>query len=109
MNGAQSREEAHREEASRGEEVRRGGENPCREEAQSLKEAPQRGRSRRRRQEEEEIEEERGDLQDLHLQGVVQAREVHKKPTITSREIQTVVRLVLLSELAKHAVSMSGT
>ncbi|KAF9619444.1 hypothetical protein IFM89_007019 [Coptis chinensis] len=29
----------------------------------------------------------------------------NKKPTITSREIQTTVRLVLLIELAKHAVS----
>ncbi|KAM7532333.1 hypothetical protein LguiB_035743 [Lonicera macranthoides] len=29
----------------------------------------------------------------------------NKKPTITSREIQTAVRLVLLGELAKHAVS----
>uniref|UniRef100_A0A0E0FGC0 Core Histone H2A/H2B/H3 domain-containing protein n=1 Tax=Oryza nivara TaxID=4536 RepID=A0A0E0FGC0_ORYNI len=29
----------------------------------------------------------------------------NKKPTITSREIQTAVRLVLPSELAKHAVS----
>ncbi|KAK9705366.1 hypothetical protein RND81_07G051300 [Saponaria officinalis] len=29
----------------------------------------------------------------------------NKKPTITSREIQTAVRLVLRGELAKHAVS----
>ena len=29
----------------------------------------------------------------------------NKKPTITSREIQTAVRLVLPGELAKHAVS----
>ncbi|KAF1897458.1 hypothetical protein Lal_00035163 [Lupinus albus] len=29
----------------------------------------------------------------------------NKKPTITSREIQTAVRLVLSGELAKHAVS----
>ncbi|KAF9599774.1 hypothetical protein IFM89_001720 [Coptis chinensis] len=29
----------------------------------------------------------------------------NKKPTITSREIQTTVHLVLLIELAKHAVS----
>ncbi|MCE7766755.1 hypothetical protein GQL56_29460, partial [Pseudomonas putida] len=29
----------------------------------------------------------------------------YKKPTITSREIQTAVRLVLPGELAKHAVS----
>jgi histone H3/H4 len=29
----------------------------------------------------------------------------NKKPTITSREIQTVVRLVLPGKLAKHAVS----
>jgi histone H2B len=29
----------------------------------------------------------------------------NKKPTITSREIQTSVRLVLPGELAKHAVS----
>ena len=28
-----------------------------------------------------------------------------KKPTVTSREIQTAVRLVLPGELAKHAVS----
>ena len=28
-----------------------------------------------------------------------------KKPTITSREIQTAVRLILPGELAKHAVS----
>ena len=30
---------------------------------------------------------------------------INKKPTITSREIQTAVRLVLPGELAKHAVS----
>ena len=29
----------------------------------------------------------------------------NKKPTITSREIQTSVRLILPGELAKHAVS----
>ncbi|KAG2251975.1 hypothetical protein Bca4012_099512 [Brassica carinata] len=29
----------------------------------------------------------------------------NKKPTITSREIQTAVRLVLPGELAKHAIS----
>ncbi|XP_061348645.1 probable histone H2B.3 [Gastrolobium bilobum] len=29
----------------------------------------------------------------------------NKKPTITSRDIQTAVRLVLPSELAKHAIS----
>ena len=28
-----------------------------------------------------------------------------KKPTVTSREIQTAVRLILPGELAKHAVS----
>ncbi|KAI3837121.1 hypothetical protein MKW92_035176 [Papaver armeniacum] len=32
----------------------------------------------------------------------------NKKPTITSREIQTSVRLVLPGELAKHAVSEGG-
>ncbi|KAK6774707.1 hypothetical protein RDI58_029946 [Solanum bulbocastanum] len=32
----------------------------------------------------------------------------NKKPTITSREIQTAVRLVLPGELAKHAVSEGG-
>ncbi len=30
---------------------------------------------------------------------------VNKKPTVTSREIQTAVRLILPGELAKHAVS----
>ena len=30
---------------------------------------------------------------------------INKKPTITSREIQTAVRLILPGELAKHAVS----
>ena len=29
-----------------------------------------------------------------------------KKPTVTSREIQTAVRLILFGELAKHAVSV---
>ncbi|RZC90540.1 hypothetical protein C5167_029674 [Papaver somniferum] len=33
----------------------------------------------------------------------------NKKPTITSREIQTAVRLVLPGELAKHAVSEDGS
>ncbi|RZC90347.1 hypothetical protein C5167_031060 [Papaver somniferum] len=33
----------------------------------------------------------------------------NKKPTITSREIQTAVRLVLPGELAKHAVSEEGS
>ena len=32
----------------------------------------------------------------------------NKKPTITSREIQTAVRLILPGELAKHAVSEVG-
>ncbi|PRW60378.1 histone H2B [Chlorella sorokiniana] len=34
-----------------------------------------------------------------------QLARVNKKPTLTSREIQTAVRLVLPGELAKHAVS----
>ncbi|EFN59743.1 hypothetical protein CHLNCDRAFT_48411 [Chlorella variabilis] len=34
-----------------------------------------------------------------------QLSRVNKKPTLTSREIQTAVRLVLPGELAKHAVS----
>ena len=34
-----------------------------------------------------------------------QLSRVNKKPTLTSREIQTSVRLVLPGELAKHAVS----
>ena len=34
-----------------------------------------------------------------------QLSRVNKKPTMTSREIQTAVRLVLPGELAKHAVS----
>jgi hypothetical protein len=33
------------------------------------------------------------------------ARRYNKKPTVTSREIQTSVRLILPGELAKHAVS----
>ena len=35
----------------------------------------------------------------------LQLARVNKKPTLTSREIQTAVRLVLPGELAKHAVS----
>ncbi len=35
----------------------------------------------------------------------LQLSRVNKKPTLTSREIQTAVRLVLPGELAKHAVS----
>ena len=35
----------------------------------------------------------------------LQLSRVNKKPTMTSREIQTAVRLVLPGELAKHAVS----
>ena len=34
-----------------------------------------------------------------------QLARVNKKPTLTSREVQTAVRLVLPGELAKHAVS----
>ena len=36
---------------------------------------------------------------------LLQLARVNKKPTLTSREIQTAVRLVLPGELAKHAVS----
>jgi hypothetical protein len=36
---------------------------------------------------------------------LLQLCRVNKKPTLTSREIQTAVRLVLPGELAKHAVS----
>ena len=36
---------------------------------------------------------------------LLQLSRVNKKPTLTSREIQTAVRLVLPGELAKHAVS----
>ena len=36
---------------------------------------------------------------------LMQLSRVNKKPTLTSREIQTAVRLVLPGELAKHAVS----
>jgi histone H2B len=35
----------------------------------------------------------------------LQLSRVNKKPTLTSREIQTAVRLCLPGELAKHAVS----
>ena len=34
-----------------------------------------------------------------------QRARVNKKPTLTSREIQTAVRLILPGELAKHAVT----
>ena len=36
---------------------------------------------------------------------VAPLRRYNKKPTVTSREIQTSVRLILPGELAKHAVS----
>ncbi len=41
----------------------------------------------------------------LRLLLFLQLARVNKKPTLTSREIQTAVRLVLPGELAKHAVS----
>ena len=45
---------------------------------------------------------------DLTLQMATEAARLalyNKKPTVTSREIQTAVRLVLPGELSKHAVS----
>uniref|UniRef100_A0ACD5Z024 Uncharacterized protein n=2 Tax=Avena sativa TaxID=4498 RepID=A0ACD5Z024_AVESA len=39
------------------------------------------------------------------LAGEAKLARYNKKPTITSRKIQTYVRLVLPGELAKHAVS----
>jgi len=41
----------------------------------------------------------------FHFLSSLQLARVNKKPTLTSREIQTAVRLVLPGELAKHAVS----
>ncbi|KAF9616867.1 hypothetical protein IFM89_032717 [Coptis chinensis] len=41
----------------------------------------------------------------IEEKGIFKACKVQQEPTITSREIQTTVRLVLLIELAKHAVS----
>uniref|UniRef100_A0A2N9GXV8 Histone H2B n=1 Tax=Fagus sylvatica TaxID=28930 RepID=A0A2N9GXV8_FAGSY len=80
---------------------------PAEKKPKAGKKLPKEGGAWRRRQEEEESEEERGDLQDLHLQTQEASRlaRYNKKPTITSREIQTAVRLVLPGELAKHAVS----
>ena len=42
---------------------------------------------------------------DKVVTGAAKLSRYSKKPTITSREIQTAVRLVLPGELAKHAVS----
>ncbi|KAJ6735098.1 HISTONE H2B [Salix purpurea] len=89
---------------------------PAEKKPKGRQEAPKRRRSSSNgRQKEEEGEEEHRDLQDLHLQGpetsssrywdFKQGDGYNKKPTITSREIQTAVRLVLPGELAKHAVS----
>ncbi|GBP90004.1 Histone H3 type 1 [Eumeta japonica] len=53
----------------------------------------------------EEAQEE-GELRHLHLQAAEASRLAHyKRSTITSREVQTSVRLLLPGELAKHAVS----
>ena len=72
--GTQGREKARGEEARLrethgGEEIRSCRESPGGEEAQGREEASQGRWSRRRRQEEEAREEERGNLQDLYLQG----------------------------------------
>ena len=67
--GTKGREEASGEEARRGEEVHGGRQGSGGEEAKGRKEASEGGRRRRRREEEEEKQEERGDIQDLHLQG----------------------------------------
>ena len=45
------------------------------------------------------------DMFDKIATQAAQLSRVNKKPTLTSREIQTAVRLVLPGELAKHAVS----
>ncbi|KAL6586328.1 Histone H2B [Orobanche minor] len=45
------------------------------------------------------------DIFEKLAQEVARLARYNKKPTITSREIQTAVRLVLPGELAKHAVS----
>ncbi|KAK2077160.1 hypothetical protein QBZ16_004794 [Prototheca wickerhamii] len=45
------------------------------------------------------------DMFDKIASQAAQLSRVNKKPTLTSREIQTAVRLVLPGELAKHAVS----
>ena len=46
-----------------------------------------------------------GDIFEKVATETQQLARINKKPTITSREIQTAVRLVLPGELAKHAVS----
>ncbi|GLC53967.1 hypothetical protein PLESTB_000809700 [Pleodorina starrii] len=45
------------------------------------------------------------DIFDKMANEAVRLAQYNKKPTLTSREIQTAVRLVLPGELAKHAVS----
>ncbi|KAL7109289.1 hypothetical protein ACP275_06G166500 [Erythranthe tilingii] len=45
------------------------------------------------------------DIFEMLAQESARLARYNKKPTITSREIQTAVRLVLPGELAKHAVS----
>ncbi|XP_071734788.1 histone H2B.5-like [Rutidosis leptorrhynchoides] len=46
-----------------------------------------------------------GDIFEKLAQESSRLARINKKPTITSREIQTAVRLVLPGELSKHAVS----
>ena len=45
------------------------------------------------------------DIFDKIASETAQLARYNKKPTVTSREIQTAVRLILPGELAKHAVS----
>ncbi|CAI9757696.1 unnamed protein product [Fraxinus pennsylvanica] len=78
------------------------------------KKLPKGGAAATVRQEKEAREEECGNLQDLHLQVIFfeklaqeasKLAKYNKKPTITSRESQNAIRLVLPGELAKHVMS----
>ncbi|KAF9595329.1 hypothetical protein IFM89_038481 [Coptis chinensis] len=66
---------------------------------------PQRAKPKNERQRKDRGESFINDIFEKLAQESSRLARYNKKPTITSREIQTTVRLVLLIELAKHAVS----
>jgi len=105
-NPTKGRKEANREETCRGEEIHLRRKSSGAEEGKGRKEASK-GKQFSRWRQEEEKQKEVGTykiyifkvLKQVHLD------KVQQHPTITSREIQTGVRLVLLGELARHDVS----
>ncbi|RVW57058.1 Histone H2B [Vitis vinifera] len=101
--GAKGREEARREEAGRGKEVDGGREGPAEKKPKAGKKLPKEGGAgpgdKKKKRTKKSVETYKIYIFKVLKQESSRLARYNKKPTITSREIQTAVRLVLPGEL----------